>query len=174
MNKKLLILLILPGILLASCTGSREKRKMTGLISEMEAKLYGDTVTIMDNSRGMEMIRAYTGFADAYPDDTASAEYLFKSAEIAMNLKMSGMAIEYYKRIIGAYPAFKKVPYCIFLQAFILENQLQQYDQAKALYEQFARQYPNHPLADDARLSVENMGKPLEELIKSWEQKKQE
>jgi outer membrane protein assembly factor BamD (BamD/ComL family) len=174
MNKKLFILLILPGMVLASCSGNREQRKMAGQIKELEAGLYADTAAPVDNSRGMEMIRAYTAYADAYPDDTASAEYLYKGAEIAMNLKMSGMAIEYYKRIQGAYPGWSKVPYCLFLQAFILENQLQQYDQARALYERFAAGYPDHPLADDARMSVQNMGIPLEELIKSWEQKKQE
>jgi TolA-binding protein len=81
------------------------------------------------------------------------------------------MAIGYYNRILLNYPAFKKRPICIFLQAFILENQMQQFDQAKARYQEFIDKYPDHELAKDAQASINNMGKPIEELIKQWDLK---
>lgn len=161
--------MMLGAALLTACAGNGEQKKARERIANLEAKAFGDTVTVIDPALGMEMFQAYTDYANSYPDDTLSADYLFKGAEIAMNMKMSGLAIETYKRILSAYPNYSKSDYCLFLQAFILENQLEQYDQAKALYEEFVRLYPDHPMADDARLSIQNMGIPLEELIRMWE-----
>ncbi|MFO7615686.1 MAG: tetratricopeptide repeat protein [Bacteroidales bacterium] len=166
---KSLLAIIVAAALLTACGDNREQKKSRERISSLETQAYGDTVQVLDPALGMEMIQAYTDYANAYPEDTLSAEYLFKGAEIAMNMKMAGLAIDTYKRILSSYPAFSKSDYCIFLQAFILENQLEQFDEAKALYEEFVRLYPDHPMADDARLSIQNMGIPLEELVRMWE-----
>jgi len=115
------------------------------------------------------MIQAYENFVEAYPQDSLTPEYLYKSSEIAMNLQMAGRAIEGFQKILDNYPDFDKRAFCIFLQAFIYENQMQQYDTAKQLYQEFLEKYPSHDLAEDAMVSIQNMGKSLEELIKSWE-----
>lgn len=167
-----IMLLALSVILMAGCGVNPGKKKALGRISAIEARIYGDsTATIPDQKTGMEMIQAYADYANAWPKDTVAAEFLFKAAEIAMNISQPGMAIEYYNRILLTYPAFEKRPYCIFLQAFILENQLNQYDQAKARYQEFIDKYPDHVLVRDARASIDNMGKPIEDLIKQWEEK---
>lgn len=166
------LLLAIAAVLMISCGGDPEKKKVIERIAAGEAKIFGDsTATIPDEAIGMEVIQAYTDYANGWPKDTISAEYLFKGAEIAMNLNKSGMAIEYYNRILLNYPEFKKRPYCMFLQAFILENQMNQYDQAKARYQEFIDKYPDHILVNDARASIENMGKPIEDLIKEWDLK---
>lgn len=156
--------------ILFSCGTNSAKKKVVDRIAACEAKIYGDSAaTIPDEKTGQEAIQAFADYANGWPKDTISAEYLFKGAEIAMNMNKSAMAIEYYNRILLNYPDFKKRPYCIFLQAFILENQMNQYDQAKVRYQEFLDKYPDHVLAKDARASIENMGKPVEELIKQWE-----
>ena len=38
-------------------------------------------------------------------------------------------------------------------------------------YREFLRKYPNHPLAKDAKTSLDNLGKPLDEIIKEFEAK---
>ena len=166
--KNLLAMVLVVGLMTA-CNGNREQEKARESIDKLETQAFSDTVTMIDSALGMEMIQAYTDYANAYPDDTLSAEYLFKGAEIAMNMKMAGLAIDTYKRILSSYPTFSKSDYCLFLQAFILENQLQQFDQAKVVYEEFVTLYPDHPMADDARMSIQNMGVPLEDLIRQWE-----
>ena len=172
MKNSVIILLVFSVILLVGCGQNSEKKKVLNRIAASEAKIFGDsTATIPDQKTGMEMIQAYTDYANAWPKDMISAEFLFKGAEIAMNLNLSGMAIESYNRILLNYPEFNKRPYCVFLQAFILENQMNQYDQAKARYQEFIDKYPDHILVKDARASIENMGKPIEELLKEWDKK---
>jgi tetratricopeptide (TPR) repeat protein len=167
-----IILVIFSVSLIAGCGANSEKKKVLSRIAEGEARIFGDTTaSVPDQKSGMEMIQAYVDYANAWPKDTISAEFLFKGAEIAMNMNQSGMAIEYYNRILLNYPAFKKRPYCLFLQAFILENQMNQFDQAKIRYQEFIDRYPDHILVKDAKSSIENMGKPIEELIKEWDEK---
>ncbi len=170
MNSVKFLLIAFSVIFMVSCGENSEKKKAKEVIAASEAKIFGDsTATIPDEKTGLEMITAYTDYSKAWPKDTISAEYLFKAAEIAMNMNKSAMAIDYYNRILLSYPGFSKTPYCIFLQAFILENQMNQYDQAKARYQEFIDKYPDHVLAKDARASIDNMGKPIEELIKQWD-----
>ena len=172
MRFRKIIFVVLSVLLVFGCGNNSEKKKALSRIAANEAKIFGDsTATIPDQKTGMDMIQAYTDYSTAWPKDTISAEFLFKGAEIAMNLNQSAMAIDYYNRILLNYPGFKKRPYCVFLQAFILENQMNLYDQAKARYQEFIDKYPDHILAKDARASIENMGKPIEELIKQWEEK---
>jgi TolA-binding protein len=171
MNKFRILVVAFTVVLIAGCGDNGEKKKAVSRIAACEAKIFGDsTATIPDEKTGLEAIQAYTDFANAWPKDTLSAEYLFKGAEIAMNLNKSAMAIEGYNRILLNYPDFSKKPICIFLQAFILENQMMMYDQAKTRYQEFIEKYPEHVLAKDAKASIDNMGKPVEELIRQWEQ----
>jgi outer membrane protein assembly factor BamD (BamD/ComL family) len=154
------------------CGANSEKKKALERIANQEAIIFGDsTATIPDQATGLAMIQAYADYANAWPEDTISAEFLYKGAEIAMNLNQPGMAIDYYNRILLDYPQFGKRAYCIFLQAFILENQMNLYDQAKARYQEFIEKYPDHVLVKDAEASIQNMGKPIEELIREWDQK---
>jgi len=167
-----LLILVLSVVLIAGCGTNSEKKKVLDRIAANEAIIFGDsTATIPDQKTGMEMIQAYTDYANAWPKDTISAEFLFKGAEIAMNLNQSTMAIEYYNRILLNYPDFSKRAFCLFLQAFILENQLNLYDQAKIRYQEFIDKYPEHVLVKDAMASIQNMGRPIEELIKEWDAK---
>lgn len=172
MRSSIFLFLAIALMLGAGCGGNSEKKKALSLISAKEAAIFGDSLaTIPDETTGLEMIQAYVDYANSWPEDTLSAEFLFKGAEIAMNLNKSSMAIEHYNRILLNYPDYRKNAYCIFLQAFILENQMNMYDQAKARYQEFIDKYPEHVLAKDARASIDNMGKPIEDLIREWEEK---
>jgi hypothetical protein len=57
---------------------------------------------------------------------------------------------------------------------YIHENYFQELGKAKAIYEQFLQRYPDHDFADDAQISIENLGKSPEELIRIFEEKNRE
>ncbi|MCD6346040.1 MAG: hypothetical protein J7L96_01335, partial [Bacteroidales bacterium] len=127
MNMRTVLIISLSVVLFWSCGNQKEIRQMASKIAELEADVYSDTSSIADMSKAQELIQAYEDYANALPEDTLSPEYLYKGAEIAMNLQMSGRAIEYYQRILNNFPDFSKRSYCLFLQAFVYENQMQQY-----------------------------------------------
>lgn len=154
---------------LVACSANSEKKKLQAEVDRVEKIIYEDSTGIPDRNKALELIQAYENYANAFPEDTLSPEYLFKGAEVAMNMNMSGRAIEYHQRILNSWPDYSKASYSLFLQAFIYENQMQQLETARKLYQEFIQKYPEHPLADDAQVSLDNMGKSIEELIEAWE-----
>ena len=160
---------VLVFFLLISCGPERDKKQMRKDLQTLEASLMTDSIGPVDRLKAQEMMQVYENFVGTYPDDSLAAEYLYKGGELAMNLDMAGRAISTFQRIVADYPDFDKIALCIFLQAFVYENQMQQYDAAKGLYKEFLTKYPSHELAEDALVSIQNMGKSLEELIKSWD-----
>jgi len=83
----------------------------------------------------------------------------------------SQKAIELFDRLMVEYPDYEKVPECLFMKAFIYDNNLQEYDKAKEVYLEFLEKYPDDEFADDARASINNLGKSLEEIIREFEEK---
>jgi tetratricopeptide (TPR) repeat protein len=120
-----------------------------------------------------ELMDLYTRKAEADPKAAKAPAYMFKAAELAMNLEKTQKALDLYNKIIYTYPEYEKAPECLFLMAFIYENNLQNYGKAKELYEQFLKQYPNHEFADDAAFSLQNLGKSPEDLMREFESKNQ-
>jgi tetratricopeptide (TPR) repeat protein len=169
MNRLKFALPFVIAVLLIACGANKEKNQAHDKILSLETELLADSLAPIERLKAQELIQAYENYVETYPEDSLSPEYLYKSSEIAMNLQMSGRAIEGFKKILVDYPDFDKADVCIFLQAFIYENHMQQYDTAKELYQEFLEKYPSHDLAEDALVSIQNMGKSLEELIKSWE-----
>lgn len=166
---KIKYLPLLAIMILISCGANQEKKQMRTNISSLEAGLYADSLGPVDRLKAQEMIQAYDNFVNIYPDDSLAAEYIYKGSELAMNLQMSGRAIDGFQKILETYPEFDKIALCVFLQAFIYENHMKQYDKAKLLYREFLEKFPGHELAEDALVSIQNMGKSLEELVKLWQ-----
>jgi hypothetical protein len=48
---------------------------------------------------------------------------------------------------------------------------IQKYEDASRYYRLFLKKYPNHPLAKDAKISLDNIGKTPEDLVKEFELK---
>lgn len=138
-------------------------------IAKMEKKLYESQS--IDPAQGQAMMEAYQKYAKGHPADTLSPEYLFKAGEIAMNLNMATQAIVYFDQIIDKYSSFSKMPECLFLKAFVCENQLSDLVKAEQLYKEFLERFPDHILAKDARASLQYLGKSPEELIRLFEEK---
>lgn len=169
------ILFISSSIILASCGGSanksEEKEKSIQVsITEMEQDFFSETQTKMDKRKALDLVNLYVKFADQNPDDQQSPEYLFKAADISMNLNRPNQTIKLFDRILTTYPTFGKTPSALFLKAFVYEDQLQDYVNAKKYYELFLEKYPDSEFRDDAEVSIKNLGKSPEDLIKEFEQ----
>lgn len=168
MKLKVVAFLILSSVIV-SCMS--EKDKALKQILSIENELSADTLSSIDKTQAMKLVQLYLGFAKDFPDDSQAPQYLFKAGELSMNLNLGQQAIQYFTNMLNNYPECDKRPEAIFLQAFIYENQLQDYDRAKKLYKDFINQYPSHELYDDAKASLKNIGRPLEDIIKEFESK---
>ena len=165
----LAVLLIFITIFSSTCISSKKEVEKEN-IKELEAKFY-PTRSFINRDLAIELAQAYNDFAKKYSEDTLTAEYLFRAGEISMNINMARQAIQYFDRISNNFPEYKKVPYCVFLQAFIYDTQLNNLEKAREYYNLFIYKFPDHELVKDAKASINNLGKSLEEIIESFEEK---
>ena len=173
MKKYFYIIIIL--VINFSCSGPQENNTQSILdsIDQMEAKLYnGDDVQInMDNA--VDLINLYQKFALENPKDSLAPVFLFRASDLSMNLNRPVQTIAIFDDLLDRYPDYEKVPSVLFLKAFVYEDQLKDFDQAKIYYEEFLQKYPDSDFADDAEISLKNLGKTPEDLILEFEKNQQ-
>jgi outer membrane protein assembly factor BamD (BamD/ComL family) len=162
-----LVIAIVFSALLWSC--SDPKADLSAKIAKSEKQLFTDSVATPDPARAKEAIDLYVRFADQFPEDTASAGYLFKAGDISSKINETHQAIMLFGRMIEKYPQHRNTPFALFLQGFIYENQVGDPARAKPYYEAFLQKYPDHPIAPDVAFSLQHLGKSPEELIREFE-----
>ena len=86
----------------------------------MENALFSDENKMVDREKADELINAYISFADEFPDDKETPEFLFKSGDMSMNLNMPQKAIQVFDRILKDYPDFKKAATMSFFEGLCL------------------------------------------------------
>lgn len=116
-------------------------------------------------------VKAYTDFATQFPTDSLTPGFLFKAGEVSTASQQYPQAVMYYQQITSKYPNYKLYPESLYLQAYVLDNFMNQDDKAKPIYEQVIAKYPNLPYAKDAQAAINNLGKSDEELIREFEKK---
>ena len=80
-------------------------------------------------------------------------------------------ALELYQKVANGLPQHPKAPTALFMSGFVYENDLNDLNNAKAVYESFLQKYPNDPdFTDDAQNALKMLGKSPEEIIKQFEQ----
>jgi len=144
------------------------KEKLAEQIENTEKQLFENNSGVIDAKEAANMINLYTSFTNQYPEDERAASFLFKAADISINVFHSPKTIELFDQVITNYPDFEKTPQALFLKAFTYENYLNDIEKAKATYELFLKKYPEHSFANDAQVSLKNLGKSPEEIIKAF------
>ncbi len=104
------------------------------------------------------------------PQLTEAPYYLFKSGEIANYLSMHERALNLYQRIEEDFPNYDKAGKSLFMRAFITEENLQDKEGARALYQEFINKYPSDDFVEHAQVLLENLDKTNEEILQQFEQ----
>lgn len=151
-----------------SCTTDR-KTQLNDNIKQLETILFEENSGVIDKKMAANMILAYTQFVNEFPKDQQSPIYLFKAADVSINVFHSQQTINLFNRMLSEYPHDTKAPQALFLKAFTFDNYLQEYDSAKIYYQEFLIKYPKHSFANDAEMSIKNLGKSPEEIVKGFQ-----
>ena len=164
--KKILLILSL-ALMMASCG-----QKMTvEEINKLESQVFGVGAS-PEKENVVKLVDAYVLYAKQNPDDVKSAEYLFKALDVAVGINAEGpqKAIDIADIMIEQYPNFEMTPMAMFLKGFVYENMMTDYEKALDTYHQFLEKYPDSPLVNDVKSTIENIGLSPEELIKKFEE----
>ena len=172
--KRTILFLSIITIFSTACEGPQKGGKSDAMSLEESIRLQEETVYNADQNKlsrqeATVLVNLYEKYANKNPEDSLTPEYLFRASDITMNLRRPGQTIRLFDRILNEYPDFKKAPVVLFLKAFVYEDQMQDYDNARKYYELFLEKYPDDDFADDAEISLKNLGKSPEELIREFE-----
>jgi len=75
-------------------------------------------------------------------------------------------AQKFLMEVYEKYPSDAEAPNALFKCAFILANELEDYDKATKVYKLFIEKYPDHEYAAIAKDELDIMGIPPEDLLK--------
>lgn len=156
--------------ILTACTPAREK--METKISATEERLF-NSASGFSRTGADSLIDLYQEYVGKYTSDSLAPVYLFKAATLTMNLLQGERSIGLFSRFKEKYPDHRNVPLCLFFTGYIQENIFGKLDKARETYTLFLETYPDHEFADDAKASIENLGKTPEEMIREFEARRQ-
>ncbi|MBO4752920.1 MAG: tetratricopeptide repeat protein [Bacteroidales bacterium] len=100
------------------------------------------------------LIGLYTAFADTYPDDSLAPSCLQKAANVACLIGSFDRAIEFSSRVIDGYTGFEAMDDCMLTQAKAYELS-ERPEEAKSAYQRFIDTYPDHPLTEDLKRTIQ-------------------
>ena len=140
-------------------------------INELESKVFAkDAVLTAENV--IQLVDAYVLFAEQNPNDQQTPDFLFKALDVAVGVNAEGpqKAIDIANVLIEKYPDFEMTPMAMFVKGFVYENMIGDLRNAEMTYRQFIEKYPNSPMVEDVKATLENLGLTPEELIRKFEE----
>ncbi|MBP7821465.1 MAG: tetratricopeptide repeat protein [Saprospiraceae bacterium] len=161
---------------LISCKDSKNinAQDTNALKQDIEAlyqKLVSDNTAAPDTATANEFIAKCFAYAEKLPNDTLTPDFLFKASDLSRGLGNYDVAMATFKKIEMKYPNSTRAGDALFMRAYILENELNNKEQAKIIYNEFLKKYPQHQLAKQVTTILSQIDKSPEELIKEFEQK---
>ncbi len=138
-------------------------------LEDMRVHMFNDSTQRIEYRVANDFINSCELHAMILPNDAQSPILLHKAGEVARSIRAYNKALGIYDWIYTKYPDYEKAPQALFLQAFTLDNDLKRYDDARVLYEDFLKKYPNDDFADDTQFLLENLGKDDEDIINSFD-----
>ena len=111
-------------------------------------------------------------FAEQNPNDHQTPDFLFKALDVAVGVNAEGpqKALDIANILIEKYPDFEMTPMAMFIKGFVYENMIGDLQNAEMTYRQFIERYPNNPMVEDVKSTLENLGLTPEELIRKFEE----
>ena len=145
---------------MTSCNNMQKQRdNAASSILEYENSHDALGLDYMKNPQSADsLIDMYIAFADTYPDDSLAPAFLNRAANVECLKGSFDKAIEYANRVINGYSGYESLDDCILTLAKAYElSQMPQ--EAKATYLMFIELYPEHPLTDDLKRTVQLLDK---------------
>ena len=164
--KRIFVLLLLAAVLF-SCGEKMSVEK----INELESKVFAKGA-VLSAENVIQLVDAYVLFAEQNPNDQQTPDFLFKALDVAVGVNAEGpqKAIDIANILIEKYPDFEMTPMAMFIKGFVYENMIGDLQNAEMTYRQFIEKYPNSPIVEDVKATLENLGLTPEELIRKFEE----
>ncbi len=163
-------IIVLSVFALLSCGGKSEQQKQAEGIAQMENAVLQNAKSISPADAD-SLVNMYKAYVAAYPQDSLSAAYLYRAADILANRKECLPAIELLERLIKDYPGDVHAEQAAFLKGVVYGETCLNKEKAKESFEAFIAAYPSSPLVRDAKgLMALDAAEDELEMVHRWEQ----
>ena len=122
-----------------------------------------------NKAKGDSLLKMFDDFITRFPTDSLSPVYLFKAANLTITEGDGNKSLTLLDQFVRNFPDHPKVAVCLFLKGFVYENILKNMDLAKKSYLLYIEKYPNGDYVKDALMSVKNLGKTPEQMVREFE-----
>jgi TolA-binding protein len=160
--KKIFSVLLLV-VFAAACNSNKDKDAFDTAEKKYNEKKYA------------EALADYKLVIEEYPSSEYAAKSMMKAGSMYQMFLIPNVqeeesnkkAVEYYRELYKNFPKYGDTPKALFMSGFILANNLNKFDEAKLTYGTFLDKYPNHELASQVKIEMENVGKTPEEILQN-------
>jgi tetratricopeptide (TPR) repeat protein len=115
-----------------------------------------------------KLISLSVKYANNYPGDEHSPDFLFMAARSENGLREYRKSIKLLNRVIKDYDAYDRLVEVYFLKAFTYDEDLDDKAKAKRAYTELIKRFPDNPLATESKILIDNLYLSDEELIKKY------
>lgn len=117
-----------------------------------------------------QAINAFNNFASTCKDDSLAPIFLLKAGQIAQSVGKFQQSQILLKKCTDEFPKFRNRGAALFLLAQVYDDasMLNNETEAKKIYEQIIKEYPNTAWERDAKVCIKNLGKTDEQLVKEF------
>lgn len=144
---------------------SNDTLDMAKMLQDLGGRIYSDQTNRIDYKVGNDFINIAEIHAMFLPDDPNTAEYLHDAGRTAGYMKSFPKAIDLYGMVVEKYPNHEQTANSTFMLGYTYDNDLKDYGEARKYYEMFLSKYPSHDLAASAKVLLENLGVPDDQII---------
>lgn len=191
---KNIVILILMGAFLMSCgeTESKESEvkinESNGEASYVDLSIFSekelktrvfslekqmlDSATLETNrENSIKLLEAANNFAERFPESPDRETILYKGSLAARGLDKAHEATRILDVLMRDYKTSERYPEYVYEKAFICDEQLQNKEQAKRLYQELAKDFPNHLYGQQSKERLETIDMTDEQLIEYFKKK---
>jgi len=93
-----------------------------------------------------------------------SQTQLFEDAKKFQEQGNFAGAIKSYEEIVARYPRSPEAPQCQFMVGYLYANHMKNNVMARAAYQTFIRNYPEHELVKDAQWELDHLGQDVNDI----------
>ncbi|RUA25620.1 MAG: hypothetical protein DSY76_06570 [Bacteroidetes bacterium] len=166
--KNKIVLGLLALVFLVSCqqkTSQSTQENLKSKVMVLQKQLMKNTANI-SVAQGDSMVDLYIEYANTYPDDSISVEYLYRAAGVQMGMEKNKDCLATLTMIEERYPKSDIIPSVLQLKAFIYDTKFQDFDKAKAAIDELIEKFPDDKLVPNAKAYRDMIGKDPEELFR--------
>jgi len=135
------------------------------------SNLNQEFLNTQDQKKAILLINKYEAYFKEHKTDTININYLYNKAVTEFSINRFEDAISTIDTMLFNYNSKHLRAESMMFKAFIYENKLKNYHKAEKTYQNIIRYFPGTDFAKNAELSLNNLGKNEEELLKELKQK---